>query len=185
MESNGLRETITPHEEACFGYECHPSASHENKAGCLELVTAILWGIEQGDDIPPIKMFHFLDSEYQDQYELIYPVNRNSLDQDGGHHRLLAHMLGGHEMDIIVHTRRNYTSGTEIPEYLRVDAKDMRIESRPDVFEFETSCDDNYNIPDGLRDISRYPTWKEVQTFIDSKKDEPITSQDILQSLYR
>jgi len=181
--NDGL-ECITPHEVACFGYECHPGALHDNVAGCLELVTSMLWGIEQGDDIPPVKMFHFLDAAYQDQYELIYPFHHNSLDQDGGHHRLLAHMLGGHEMNIEVYTRRDCTFGREIPEHLREAAKDMRIASMPDAFTFEITCD-NYNIPDGLRNPVRYPTPEDVQTFLADRKGGPITSQDILQSLYR
>jgi len=162
-----------------YGYEYHPNTGHHSDAASLELITALLFGIENKDNIPPVRLFKYEENGTR-TYELIYPTNPESTAQDGGHHRTLACILGQHQLPAKVYDDKKLVM-TEIPEYLIVNIRNLSVESRPETLKYLKS---GYKIPEQILNPRRIPSPKDITHFLRQTRGKPVTSKQIIETLY-
>lgn len=169
---------INPREHDCFGYEY--SRFNGNTTASLEKIALLLFGIENNDDIPATNMFEF--EAQKNYYELICPFFLEDPCQDGGHHRLLAHIFGQYMMDVVLHSPETCIIGREIPENLRTHTSEMNVTSQPEILTDLSRV--FYKIPKGLENPSKFPSDHDVRNFFDERRNQQITSAEIIETLY-
>lgn len=169
--------TIDPREVDCFGFEYFPGERNGNEAASLELIATILFGIENKDNIPPVNMFYL---QYPDRYEIAAPWYQGG-HSDGGHHRLFAYFSGGHPMPVRLFSEDDWSEGHPIPEENKTHVIDMQIKSDRERFKRALALNGNkYRIPSVLKEPFKTPNPRQVFELLETIKQRPITSSEIL-----
>ena len=118
---------INPRETEVIGYDRDPT--------CLELLISLMVGMIERDSIPHVKLYTFDNGQ---TYQIPYPGVENLSGADAGHHRTLAAVLLGEDLEIeVVESIDGTNNKIETPITARISINQVRIKSDPATFHFE------------------------------------------------
>jgi hypothetical protein len=185
----GELDYIFPHKEICMGFENGSKLVYFDNSASLELIISLMYGIENGCDIPAVPMYKELQyfpntNSLCDVYSLFYYSPLSSGIVDGGHHRVLTHKLMKKELKIMLYPEQISDLGQPIPDDRMCSFDSMIIDSNLDKFSSVHRSKSDYMIPQELINMKKRPSLDEINSVLNEYKNKPLSSK-ILLELYK
>lgn len=184
--------TIKPWLQNVYGFEGHFNSEFiEGRSLSLEKIATFIKLHEKGIILPEVNLIHYTTkriikkkkkkkSIIKHNYDLaFFSFGRNN--SDGGHHRTMASFLGKYELpcEIIENDSPTFNFYSIIPEKNKENFSKLIIESRYDKIR------DKLILPIELQNPKKFPKQKEIEEFLNYKKNKKITYNEIIENLYR
>jgi hypothetical protein len=186
---------IKPWEENIYGFEGFFGA-HKETSLCLERVVCTLDALERGVKLPAVNLIHYkterlmtkkrkmIDKKIQiskHNYDLTYGLFE-SANYDGGHTRAMASTIGKHPIPANITEIEDAWDIQTIPHDKE---KFTGMELKSDYGLFEKNRHKYSSIPEGIQNPKRIPSKIEIGNFFYDRQDRKVTSQEIIDNLYK